>query len=339
MTFGGNMRKNSATIFAAMAICLAMLTTGATAGDKFPPLGQGITIWFDTGGPVGGPYNTIVQNGAMQAASDLGADVKYLYSDWNPEKVVENFKKSIAASPDGIVLMGLPGDDALAPFIDEAFNKGIVVTCVDTALPATLKKYKAKGFGFIGTDYDVMGTILAEESLRLSGLKKGDRAMIWGLKRLEDRGRRARAMIRTLEDAGIVVDYIEISPEVDKDSAMGTPIITGYLSSHPDCKMMLIDHGALTSQTENFLRAAGIKPNEIFVGGFSLSPATATAIENGYVDLVSEMQPYLLGYLSVAQIVFTKKYGFTGLELDTGGGLVHKDNIGLVAPLAKKGIR
>ncbi|MFW2365348.1 MAG: substrate-binding domain-containing protein, partial [Desulforhopalus sp.] len=279
------------------------------------------------------------QNGAMQAASDLGADVKYLYSDWNPEKVVENFKKSMSSSPDGIVLMGLPGDDALAPFIDEAFNKDIIVTCVDTGLPATLKKYKSKGFGFIGTDYDLMGTVLAEESLKRSGLKKGDRAMIWGLKRLEDRGRRARAMIRTLEKAGIVVDYIEISPEVDKDSAMGTPIVTGYLSSHPDCKMVLIDHGALTSQMENFLRASGIKADEIFVGGFSLSPATATAIENGYVDLVSEMQPYLLGYMSVAQIVFTKKYGFTGLELDTGGGLVHMDNIGLVAPLAKKGIR
>ncbi|SDP23635.1 sugar ABC transporter substrate-binding protein [Desulforhopalus singaporensis] len=333
------MGKKSAKIFAVMAIWLVMITTNALAGDKLPQLGQGITIWFDTGGPVGGPYNTIVQNGAMQAASDLGAEVKYLYSDWNPEKVVENFKKSMAASPDGIVLMGLPGDDPLAPFIDEAFNKGITVTCVDTGLPATLQKYKSKGFGFIGTDYDQMGTSLAEESLRRAGLKKGDRAMIWGLKRLEDRGRRARAMIRTLKEAGIVVDYIEISPEVDKDSAMGTPIVTGYLSSHPDCKMMLIDHGALTSQTENFLRTAGIKPDEIFVGGFSLSPATATAIENGYVDLVSEMQPYLLGYLSVAQIVFTRKYGFTGLELDTGGGLVHKDNIGLVAPLANKGIR
>ncbi len=332
------MKKNFSTCLASMVLCL-MLAVTANAAEKLAPLGQGITIWFDTGGPVGGPYNTIVQNGAMQAASDFGADVKYLYSDWNPEKVVENFKKSISASPDGIVLMGLPGDDALAPFIDEAFDKGIIVTCVDTGLPKTLKKYKSKGFGFIGTDYDVMGTVLAEESLKRSGLQKGDRAMIWGLKRLEDRGRRARAMIRTMEEAGIVVDYIEISPEVDKDSAMGTPIITGYLSSHPDCKMILIDHGALTSQAENFLRAAGVKPDEIFVGGFSLSPATATAIEDGYVDLVSEMQPYLLGYLSVAQIVLTKKYGFTGLELDTGGGLVHKDNIGLIAPLAKKGIR
>lgn len=311
----------------------------AGADEKAGQSGKGITIWFDTGGPAGGPYNTIVQNGAMQAALDLGCDIKYLYSDWNPEKVVENFKQAVAAAPDGIVLMGLPGDDALAPFIQEAFEKGIHVTCVDTNLPETLKKYKSRGFGFIGTDYDVMGTVLASEAIKRSGLKKGDRAMIWGLKRLEDRGRRARAMIRTLEQAGVVVDYIEISPEIDKDSAMGTPVITGYISGHPDCKMILVDHGALTSQMENFLKVAGVKPGEIFVGGFSLSPATVSAIENGYVNLVSEMQPYLLGYFSVVQIVMTKKFGFTGLEIDTGGGLVHKDNIGLLAPLAKKGIR
>ena len=333
------MTKNIFRSLLPAVTALLLFASLAGAGQQLEPLGKGITIWFDTGGPVGGPYNTIVQNGAMQAAADMGCDVKYLYSDWSPEKVVENFKHSLAAAPDGIVLMGLPGDDALAPFIEEAINKGIIVTCVDTNLPKTLAKYKSKGFGFIGTDYDVMGTVLAEEALKRSGLKKGDRALIWGLKRLEDRGRRARAMIRTLEEAGIVVDYIEISPEVDKDSALGTPVITGYLASHPDCKMMLIDHGALTSQMENFLKAAGVGPDQVFVGGFSLSPATATAIESGYVDLVSEMQPYLLGYLSVAQIVLTKKYGFTGLEVDTGGGLIHKDNIGLIAPLAKKGIR
>lgn len=288
---------------------------------------------------MGGPYNTIVQNGAMQAASDMGCNVKCLYSDWSPEKVVGNFKKSLAAAPDGIVLMGLPGDDALEPFIKEAMDKNILVTCVDTKLPKTLAKYKSRGFGFIGTDYDVMGTVLAKEALKRAGLKKGDRTMIWGLKRLEDRGRRARAMIRTSEEAGMQVDYFEISPEVDKDSALGTPVVTGYLSAHPDCKMMLIDHGSLTSQMENFLTAAGVGPNQVFIGGFSLSPATANGIENGYIDLVSEMQPYLLGYLSVAQIALTKKYGFTGLEIDTGGGLIHKDNIALIAPLAKKGIR
>jgi simple sugar transport system substrate-binding protein len=315
------------------------LTTILPAHAQDQRSGEGITIWFDTGGPVGGPYNTIVQNGALQAKKDLGANITLVYSDWSPEKVVDNFKKALAVKPDGIVFMGLPGDDALMPLIDEAFEKGILVTSVDTSVPRILDKYRAKGFGFIGTDYDTQGTVLAREALKRSGLKQGDRVFVWGLKRLEDRGRRARAMLKVLDEAGMKVDYLEISPEIDKDTSLGTPVITGYLSKHPDCKMMLIDHGALTSQSENFLRAAGIKPGKIFVGGFSLSPATATAIENGYVDLVSEMQPYLLGYLSVVQIVMTKRYGFTGLQIDTGGGLVDRTNISAIAPLAKKGIR
>jgi hypothetical protein len=49
---------------AALSICLVTTATVA-AGNKLTPLGQDVTIWFDTGGPVGGPYNTIVQNGGI----------------------------------------------------------------------------------------------------------------------------------------------------------------------------------------------------------------------------------------------------------------------------------
>ena len=218
-------------------------------------------------------------------------------------------------------------------------DAGVLVTCVDTDLPKIRKEYQSRGFGVLDTDPDVMGTKLTKEALAHSEICKGSRVFVWGQKVMQERGRRARAMIRTLEEAGMVVDYFEISPEISKDTALGTPVITGYLASHPDCKMMLIDHGALTSQMENFLKTAGVGPNEIYVGGFSLSPATATAIEHDYVDVVLEMQPYLLGYFGVAQIVLTKRYGFTGLRIDTGGGLITKQNIALIAPLAKQGIR
>ena len=39
------------------------------------------------------------------------------------------------------------------------------------------------------------------------------------------------------------------------------------------------------------------------------------------------------------QIVLSKKYGFSGLNIETGAGFVHKGNIDLIAPLAKKGLR
>ncbi|VVS94280.1 sugar ABC transporter substrate-binding protein [Desulfoluna spongiiphila] len=321
-----------------LALLLFTAVPLASAGEM-PKTGSGMHIWFDTGGPVGGTYNTVVYNGAKAAASDIGARISFVYSDWSPEKMIENFKKALAEKPTGIVVMGLPGDSAFAPFIDEARQHGILVTTVDTPLPKTQGKYQADGFGFIGPDNYTQGKSMATECLQRFGLKKGDRAFVWGLKRLPTRGRRALGILEVLEGAGVTVDYLEISPEIDKDPSLGTPVVTGYLASHPDCKLMVVDHGALTAQMENFLRAAAVKPDEIHVAGFSLSPATATAIKNGYVDLIGDAQPFLLGYFSVLQIALTEKYGFSGLNIDTGGGFIGADNLSLIAPLAKKGLR
>lgn len=324
------------SIIAAITVACGIMAGSAMAKGSS---GEGMRVWFDTGGPVGGPYGTIVANGAKQAAADLGCELSLVYSDWSPEKMIENFKNGLAMEPDGMVIYGSPGDDAYEPLIREAIDKGIVVTTIDTELPRLQPLFQPKGFGYVGPDSWKQGEDLAKEILRRGDFKEGDKAFVWGLKRLENRGRRAKGIIKGLEDGGLKVDYLEISPEVDKDTALGTPIITGYLSSNPDCKIIVMDHGALTSQVGNFLRATGIKPGEIFAAGFSLSPATASAIEEGYLTLVSEQQPYLMGYLSVLQVVQTKKYGFGGLVIDTGGGFVSAENVGLIAPLAAKGIR
>jgi simple sugar transport system substrate-binding protein len=322
-----------------LLLVMASLPAAFAAGPDLPRSGEGLTIWFDTGGSPGESYSTIVQHGAEAAMRDLGCRINFMYSDWNPETMIANFKKALASRPTGIVVYGTPGDAAYGPLIDEAFSKGIIVTCIDTALPKTLAQHKPEGFGFIGTDYTTQGAALAQEALKRSGLKQGDRVFVWGLKRLPERGKRAQAIIDVLTKAGMVVDYQEISEDVDKDASLGTPIVTGYLSSRKDCRMIVVDHGALTAQMGNFLRAAGVGPDKVYVAGFSLSPATATAIQSGYVDLVSEMQPYMLGYFSVVQIVNSKRFGFSGFEIDTGGGMVDKSNIATVAPLANRGIR
>lgn len=301
--------------------------------------GAGMHIWFDTGGPVGGTYNTVVYNGAKAAAHDIGARITFVYSDWSPEKMIENFKQALAEKPTGIVVMGHPGDAAYTPFIEEARKSGILVTAVDTPLPNNQGKFQSQGFGYVGPDAYNQGVSMAKECLQRFGLKKGDRAFVWGLKRLPTRGLRATAILDVFAKEGIVVDYFEISPEVDKDPSLGTPIVTGYLSAHPDCKLMVIDHGAITAQMENYLRAAAVQPDAIDVAGFSLSPATANAIKKGYVDLIGDAQPFLLGYFSVLQIALTQKYGFSGLNVDTGGGFIGADNLGIIEPLAQQGLR
>jgi ABC-type sugar transport system substrate-binding protein len=69
---------------------------------------EGIKIVFFPGGPPGCPFGTVVYNGAVAAAADLGADVEYMFSDWNTEKMVTQFKEAVATKPDGIAIMGHP---------------------------------------------------------------------------------------------------------------------------------------------------------------------------------------------------------------------------------------
>ncbi len=43
-----------------MGMVFLLCSAAAFAGPALDQSGKGIKIWFDTGGPVGEPYNTIV---------------------------------------------------------------------------------------------------------------------------------------------------------------------------------------------------------------------------------------------------------------------------------------
>ena len=318
--------------FLAAVILLVFMAGGASAAEK-------LKVWFDAGGSPGESYATVLQNGATAAAKDLGIEIKFVYSDWNAEKMITNFRQGMASKPDGMVVIGVPGDAGYEPLIGKALDSGISVMCVDTPLPKTFDKYQSRGFSYIGTDNYGQGKMTAEKCLSYFGLKKGDKVLVWGLKSIPGRGLRAQAMLDVFKKAGLKADYLEISPEANKEATLGAPILTGYIASHKDCKLIVIDHGALTAQAGKALRSANIKPGSVNIAGFSLSPATAEAIKSGYVGLVSEGQPYMMGYMAVAQILLNKRGSFGGVNVDTAGGVVTKPNIDKVAPLANKAIR
>jgi len=98
-------------------------------------------IVFFPGGSPGGPFATVVYNGAVAAAADLGANVEYVWSDWNPEQMVTQFAEAAATKPDGIAIMGHPGDDAFQSVVDDAEAEGIIVTSQNTTLPRLEAKY------------------------------------------------------------------------------------------------------------------------------------------------------------------------------------------------------
>ena len=119
--------------------------------------------------------------------------------------------------------------------------------------------------------------------------------MVWGL--LErgkgQRGLRGRGVIDVLETAGLLVDYIEISPEIDQDPVRGLSTIKEYVDSNPDVRFIIADHGGLTSKLAAFLRTIEKKPGEIIGAGFDLSEGVVLGIEDGYIGVVQDHAPDL----------------------------------------------
>ncbi len=310
--------------------------TRFTPGEKWC---KGVRIVFFPGGPAGGVFANNVYNGARQAELDLGPTVEYVFSDWDPQKMIAQFKEVAATQPDGIAVMGHPGEDAFEPLIDDARSKGIIVTSQNTTLPRVETRHASAGFGYVGQELYGSGYALGAEAIKRFGLKSGDRAMVWGLLSQPTRGLRSQGVIDALEEAGLTVDYLEIDSATNADPPAGTPTFTGYVSSKPDVKLVVTDHGGLTATLETYLKAAGKGTDDIFGAGFDLSPATLAAIRGGWTDLVIDQQPFLQGYLPILQTCLTKTYGFSGLHIDTGGGFADKNNVEFLASFVELEIR
>ena len=139
---------------------------------------SGTKIVFFPGGTPGGGFETVVYNGAVQAAADTGADVEYVWSDWDPAKMTTQFTQAVATKPDGIAIMGHPGDTAFDPLIDDAESQGIVVTSMNTQLTEAQAKYATKGFGYVGAILYQAGYALGQEAVKRSGVKSGDKAFL-----------------------------------------------------------------------------------------------------------------------------------------------------------------
>ena len=312
----------------------------AGGGKEKIPGEKEILIYMQMGGTQGDGATLARTNGARAAAEALG-NVKLIeqYSQWRADTMISQFKEALAASPDGIIIMGHPGDAAVASLVDEAISRGILVTSGNAPLKELEAKYQPRGFGYAGVDLYAGGYMAGEQMVKLGNLRKGDKAVVYGLFSQPGRKDSPQGMFDALTAAGLSVEKLEISPEVDADSSLAIPVLTAYLERNPDIKAMGTQHGAVTSIMPNVLKAAGKKPGEIIIGGIDLAPATIEGVESGYISATLDQVLYLQGYIPVSQIVMTKRYKIPGLHINTAAGVVTPDNIAELKPLIEQGIR
>jgi simple sugar transport system substrate-binding protein len=296
-----------------------------------------VKIRFFAGGAEGDAFASIVYNGAVQAAKDTGAQVDYVFSGWKAETMVQQLREAIAAAPDGIAMMGHPGEAAIMPLAEEASKAGIKMMYQNVPLPGVVAKF---GGGYVGAQQGPQGTALGEESVRRFGLKAGDAVIVFGpFDQQPERYVREGATADALEAVGITVTRMPSPTEWAADPNLAIPVITAALANNPATKAIVYPGGQLLGNASVYMQAAGKAPGDIVQIGFDTSPQIVEGFKAGWVQLTADQQPFLQGYMPILSLCQQVVYGLAPINVDTGAGFVTPDNYEAVATLATEGLR
>lgn len=337
-------RRQFLKIFGLTGAAAAALAGCGPIGDQSPEQsGQGGSGWarevnirFFAGGDPGDLFASIVLKGAQQAEADLGAEVDYIFSKWDVERMTNQLREAIAARPDGIAMMGHPGDAAIKPLAQQANEQGILMMYQNVDVPEVREEL---GGGFIGVDLTAQGKALAEKALDTLDLGSGDRAIVFGAWGDPGRFLREEGTADVFEQAGLTVEKILAEPETASDPNLLTPKLSSAYRRNPETKVIVLPGGQTLASAPQYADAIGTQPGEVYFIGFDLTSGILEAIKDGYIQITADQQPFLQGYLPILSLCLMEKWEFSPLSYDTSSSFVTKDNYQVFTSLVEQGVR
>jgi simple sugar transport system substrate-binding protein len=331
-------KKSSLCVVLVLFIFTALTVIPATAQDELDGQGwcSGVKIRFFAGGTEGDAFATIVYRGALAAARDSGANVEYVFSGWDSPTMVQQLREAIAAQPDGIAMMGHPGDDAIMPLAADAAAAGIKMMYQNVDVPLVRAAY---GGGYVGAQLGPQGRALGEEAIRQFNLPAGATILVLANVTDANRAQRELGTAAAFKDAGFNVVMVDSPPAWAADPNLGIPSVSAALLNNPDTALIVFSGGQTLGNAPAYLQAAGKKPGDVIAIGFDTSELIIQDFREGWVQLTSDQQPWLQGYMPVLSLCQQVKFGLGALNVDTGAGFIDTSNFEKVATLAIAGLR
>jgi ABC-type sugar transport system substrate-binding protein len=285
------------------------------------------------------PYWAVLHQGMLDACKELGckADMDFCGDDLALQQ--KRFREAIAMGCDGIALV-LNDDKIWDKQVADAMARGIPVISIDN--DDTEGARGNQRLCFIVQNEREAGRKIARrvfEKGREMGVnfKKAHVAMSVEMPGAMYGVVRSNGVKDVMKEFGIT--SFDIIDAGGLESATVQSRQTSYLLAHPETTFFIGLGGITTDRAMASLKAAGYKAGEIVAGGFDPTPGTIEGLKSGYVEATIDAQQYLQGYYPVVVLYLVKRYGFSPNDIDTGGFLVDKNNIGTIERLSPMHIR
>ena len=260
-----------------------------------------------------------VHAGAETAGSEMDVEIKWQgpQKESDTARQVDIVENAITSKVDGIVLAPLD-KAALVPAIKKAQTANVPLTIFDSA--ADTEDY----LSFVATDNKKGGQMAAERMGKLLG-GKGKVAMILVQPNSASTGDREDGFEETIKSKFPGITVIR-SNYGNSDRAQSLRVTENVLTAHPDIVGIFGPNessivGALQAvKTRNLL-------GKIKLVGFDSTKQLETSLENGEIDSLVLQNPFKMGYEGVRTIVDNKAGKTLEKRIDTGVGLMTKDNM------------
>jgi simple sugar transport system substrate-binding protein len=272
------------------------------------------------------PNTAIMQNGAEQAAADMGVDVKFRGPDqFSIPEIQQIFESSIATDPSGIAAT-CPDPDALGPLIEKAVNQGIPVVLFNAGQD----------------DWEEFGALTYVGQTELeAGIEAGKRMAESGVKNALCVNHQQGQLVLDTRcegfDQGVGGNVKQVAVDGSDPTAMRNGIQTS-LKQNPDVDGMLTLGPDAAIQALRAVEATG-RQDSVKVATFDISPEVLKAVQKGDLLFAIDQQMYLQTYQSIVTLVTWIQYRLSPVTaVPTGPSFVTADNAQEILKLSGEGI-
>ena len=272
------------------------------------------------------PNTAIMQNGAEQAAKDMGVEVEFRGPDtFSIPEIQQIFESAIATKPDGIAAT-VPDPDALAPLVEEAVKAGIPVVLFNAGLDVWSSSGALTYFG---------------QTEKEAGVAAGERMADAGVTNAICFNQQQGQLTLETRYEGINEGLGGNAKNVAVDGTDPTAMRSGMetaLRQNPDADGVITLGPEAAAQALRAVGSSG-KGGQIKVATFDISPDVLKAVKSGDLLFAIDQQMFLQTYLSALTLINYVQFRLTPVtEVPTGPSFVTRENAQEIIELSSQGI-
>ena len=287
------------------------------------------------------PFWQAVKKGFDDACGKIQANCQMVFTqtEGSIEQQTANMQAALAANPDALIT-SIVDNNAFDQIIADARKAGVTVIASnvdDTEGAAGNARQAFIGQGFVPAGYE-LGKKMSEFFPKEGPIKALVGVSAPGQNWSEQR---AAGVMKYLEEYKAANTGRQVTIErldTGTDGAVVADRVGAYLSANPDTTVYF-DTGLWHAYVAQVLIDRGVAPGKVLMGGFDIVSEVLQQMEAGYIQVQVDQQPYMQGFMPVMEAYLTKTVGLLPADIDTGKGLIVKEDVPKLKELAAKGVR